>query len=95
MVIDWEKAWARLAGYVASKPDHGARGLALEMNRILADCEVEESRTARDLRLLGGSVEINVQTGGELTDPSDGGSLQHRSKETDDARSNHQAAVPV
>lgn len=71
-LYDLERAWALLEEYVAAKPSHGSRDLALEMARIKATCAEDESAPERALRLYGVQLHEDLRAsarGATIPDP--------------------------
>lgn len=71
-LTDYERAWTELESYVASRPNHGQRGLALKMMELKAQNALDESLVERMLRMFG--VRISKDLRASARDyPSDHG----------------------
>lgn len=53
MAVDYGAAWEDLAAYVAERPHHGSRDLALEMTRLMAVHAFQEDALPRTFRVYG------------------------------------------
>ena len=60
-VVDYEQAWVRLGELIASKPHHGSKDLALDMQRIAAECRAPEGSIPMLLRLYGVEVQMGLR----------------------------------
>lgn len=69
-LTDFERAWSELERYVASKPSHGARDLALEMISIRARCAEDESMPERAMRLYGVQLHEDLRAAARDTPPT-------------------------